>query len=196
MHLGKCKPSEVVAANRRKIGLVPRKEISMQSPVSQSPWEFLIVSRDARVETSLTQAIQSSGGAASVASDTAAALAYIAGRKLDGVFLDTRVESALNFLGSIRRGNSNRFAAVFACAGEDEDISRLLNAGANFVLHRPVDPAEIKTVLKNAAAMMMSERQRYVRHRLSVPVVLKAGEEVRRAITRNISRGGMAVQCL
>ncbi|HMF91406.1 MAG TPA: PilZ domain-containing protein [Candidatus Angelobacter sp.] len=168
----------------------------MQTSASQSTWEFLIVCRDAKVETALTQAIQSSGGATNLASDTASAMSYVAGRKLDGIFLDTRVESALNFLGSVRRGNSNRFAAVFACAGEDEDISRLLNAGANFVLHRPVDPAEIKTVLKNAAAMMMSERQRYVRHRLSVPVVLKAGEEVRRAITRNISRGGMAVQCL
>jgi len=153
------------------------------------------VCRDARVEAALTQAVRSSGGSASRASDAASALAYIIGRKLDGVFLDTRLEGALNLVGSIRRGNSNRFTAVFACAGEDEDINRLLNAGVNFVLHRPVDPKEVATVLKNAGLMMQSERQRYVRHPVSLPVTLKAGEQEQRAVTRNISRGGMAVHC-
>jgi response regulator RpfG family c-di-GMP phosphodiesterase len=167
----------------------------MSMSASQSPWEFLIVCRDARLEAALTQAIRSSGGSPSLAPDTTSALAYIAGRKLDGIFLDTRVEGALNLVGSIRRGNSNRFTTIFACAGEDEDINRLLNAGVNFVLHRPVDPREVATVLKNAGLMMQSERQRYVRHQVSVPVNLKTGEQEQRAVTRNISRGGMAVHC-
>ncbi len=163
----------------------------MQTLAGQSPWEFLIVCRDARVETALTQ--ESSGGAASVASDTASALAYVVGRKLDGMFLDTRVEGALNLVGSIRRGNSNRYTTVFACAGEEEDINRLLTTGVNFVLHRPVDQKEVATVLKNASSMMMAERQRYLRHQLSLPVILKTGDQEQRAVTRNISRGGMAV---
>jgi DNA-binding response OmpR family regulator len=162
---------------------------------SQSPWEFLIICRDARVETALTEAIQLSGGAANSVSDTASALVYVSGRKLDGIFLDTRVESGLNLVGSIRRGNSNRFSTVFACAGEDEDINRLLNAGVNFVLHRPVDPAEVATVLKHARSMMMAERQRYLRHPVSVPVILKTPEQEQRAVTFNISRGGMGVHC-
>ena len=167
----------------------------MHPPASTSPWEFLIVCRDARVEAALTQGMRSSGGSASLVSDTASALDYIAGGKLDGIFLDTRVEGALNLVGSIRRGNSNRFTAVFACAGEDEDINRLLNAGVNFVLHRPVDPKEVATVLKNAGLMMQSERKRYVRHPVSLPATLKTGEKEQRAVTRNISRGGMAVHC-
>lgn len=172
-----------------------RKSPELQTLANQPPWEFLIVSRDARVQAALTQAIQSFGGDANLASDTASALAYVSGRKLDGIFLDTRVESALNLVGSIRRGNSNRFSTVFACAGEDEDINRLLNAGVNFVLHRPVDPREIATVLKNARSMMMAERQRYLRHPVSVPVILKTAEQEQRAVTCNISRGGMAVRC-
>src|SRR5215472_11904435 len=131
-----------------------RRVFKMHPPASPSTWEFLIVCRDARVETAITEAMRSSGGSASRASDAASALTYITGRKLDGVFLDTRLEGALNLVGSIRRGNSNRFTAVFACAGEDEDINRLLNAGVNFVLHRPVETAEVTTVLKNARQMM------------------------------------------
>jgi CheY-like chemotaxis protein len=167
----------------------------MSSVASQSPWEFLIVSRDARMQKALAEAIQSLGGAANVASDTSSALPYLTGRKLDGIFLDTRVDGGLNMVGSIRRGNSNRFSAVFACAGEDEDINRLLNAGVNFVLHRPVDPAEVTTVLKNAKLMMAAERQRYLRHPLSLPVTLRVGDHEQRAVTRNISRGGMSVHC-
>lgn len=167
----------------------------MSTVASQSPWEFLIVCRDPRMQTALIQAIHSSGGTASLASDTASALAYVTGRKLDGIFLDTRVEGGLSLVGSIRRGNSNRFSAVFACAGEDEDINRLLNAGVNFVVHRPVDQVEIATVLRNAGSMMAAERQRYLRHALSLPVILRTAEREQRAMTCNISRGGMAVQC-
>jgi DNA-binding response OmpR family regulator len=167
----------------------------MSSPSSQPPWEFLIVSRDARMQAALTQAVQAFGGAANIAADTASALNYIATRKLDGIFLDTRVEGGLSLVGSVRRGNSNRYSAVFACAGEDEDINRLLNAGVNFVLHRPVDPAEVTSVLKNARQMMVGERQRYLRFQVSVPVTLKAGEQEQRAVTRNLSRGGMSVRC-
>ncbi|HJZ83417.1 MAG TPA: PilZ domain-containing protein, partial [Pyrinomonadaceae bacterium] len=151
---------------------------------------------DRRMQATLAEAIQAGGGVASYASDTASALAYVSGRKLDGIFLDTRIEGALNLVGSIRRGNSNRFSIVFACAGEDQEISRLLNAGVNFVLHRPVEPSEVATVLRNAAPMMMTERQRYMRYPLSFPVVLKSREKEQRAVTSNISRGGMAVHCL
>jgi len=167
----------------------------MSSPSSQFPWEFLIVSRDARLQAALTQAVQSVGGTVNVAPDTTSALSYVTSRKLDGIFLDTRVESGLSLVGSIRRGNSNRFSAVFACAGEDEDINRLLNAGVNFVLHRPVEATEVTAVLKNARQMILGERQRYVRHQVSLPVTLKAGERKQQAVTRNLSRGGMAVRC-
>ncbi len=166
----------------------------MDSTSGQSPWEFLIVCRDARLHTTLAAAIHEFGGVASTA-DTAAALAYITRRKLDGIFIDMGVEGALNLIGSIRRGSSNRFAVVFACAGEHEDASRLLNAGANFVVHKPLDAAEVATVLESARQMMALERQRYRRHDLTLPVILKTSDREQKATTLNISRGGMAVRC-
>lgn len=160
-----------------------------------SSWEFLIACRDARIHTILAAAIHEFGGAATTTSDTAAAMAYITRRKLDGIFIDMRIDGALNLIGSIRRGSSNRFAVVFACAGEHEDASRLLNAGANFVVHKPLDPAEVATVLESAGQMMAIERQRYLRHQLTLPVVLKTTGREQKATTLNISRGGMAVRC-
>jgi CheY-like chemotaxis protein len=161
---------------------------------SQSPWEFLIVCRDTRCHSMLTAAIHDFDGIATTAADTVAALAYITRRKLDGIFIDMRIAGAMNLIGSIRRGSSNRFAVVFACAGEHEDASRLLNAGANFVVHKPPDPAEIATVLGSARQMMAAERKRYLRHQLTLSVTLKTPSGEQKATTSNISRGGMAVR--
>jgi CheY-like chemotaxis protein len=162
---------------------------------AQPPWEFLIVCSDASVHT-VINAIHDFAGAASTTSDTAAAMAYITRRKLDGIFVDMRIEGALKLVGSIRRGNSNRFITVFACAGEHEDASQLLNAGANFVVHKPLRRAEVAAVLESAGPMMAAERQRYLRHRLILPVVLKTTDaREQKAMTSNISRGGMAVRC-
>jgi CheY-like chemotaxis protein len=166
----------------------------MSQQSSQSPWEFLIVCRDVRCHTTLISAIHDFEGAAITAADTTAALAYVTRRKLDGIFIDMRIGGALNLIGSIRRGSSNRFATVFACAGEHEDASRLLNAGANFVVHKPLDPAEVATVLDSACRMMAVERQRYVRHHLTLRVTLKTAAGEQKAMTSNISRGGMAVR--
>jgi CheY-like chemotaxis protein len=168
----------------------------MSTQAGQPVWEFLIVSRDARCQTILTAAVQDFDGAAYTAADGIAALAYITRRKLDGIFVDMRIEGALAVIGSLRRGSSNRFAVVFACAGEHEDASRLLNAGANFVVHKPLDPAEIATVLESARQLMAVERQRYLRHQLSLPVTLKTATGEQKAVTSNISRGGMAVRCM
>lgn len=156
-------------------------------------WEFLVVSGDQRLSSTLTTAIHEFGGIARYAADTPGALAYVSRRKLDGIFVDLRADGALALLGTIRRGSSNRFAVVFACAGEHEDASRLLNAGANFVLHKPVDGEEVASVLENALPLIEAERQRYMRHQLTLPVVLRTSGREQRVMTSNISRGGMAV---
>ncbi|HKD44401.1 MAG TPA: PilZ domain-containing protein [Candidatus Angelobacter sp.] len=167
----------------------------MHAKSNQSFWEFLIAGRDARTHTIIAAAIHEFAGAATATSDTAAAMASITRRKLDGIFIDMGIEGALNLIGSVRRGSSNRLAVVFACAGEHEDSSRLLNAGANFVVHKPLDPAELATVLRSARQMMAVERQRYLRHDLALPVILKTTERDEKAVTLNISRGGMTVRC-
>jgi hypothetical protein len=84
---------------------------------------------------------------------------------------------------------------IFACAKEEEEVSRVLNAGVNFVLHKPLDLIELEAVLGTASHMIVNERQRYLRHQLAVPVVLKDTDKEHKAVSANISRGGMAVHC-
>jgi DNA-binding response OmpR family regulator len=167
----------------------------MQPPNNQPAWEFLIVCKDAQVHRILAGAVHAVGGISHYFSDSAPALTYVTRRKLDGIFIDTRTEGALGLVGNVRRGGANRFAVIFACVSEDQEVSRLLNAGVNFVLHKPLDSLEIEAVLRGASHMIENERRRYMRHPLAVPVVLKAADMEYKAVTVNISRGGMAVRC-
>ncbi len=167
----------------------------MQPPSSQSAREFLLVCADALVQKSLATAVQTAGGIVYSTSDPTSALDYVTRRKLDGIFIDTRIEGALGLVGNIRRGGSNRFSVIFACVSEGEEVSRLLNAGVNFVVHKPLDSHELETVLRNAAEMIGNERLRYQRIRVTLPVLLQVADKAHQAVTANISRGGMAVHC-
>jgi ActR/RegA family two-component response regulator len=162
---------------------------------NHAAWEFLIVCEDARLRETLTAAIHQLGGNANWTDDTGSALAYISRRKLDGILVDMRIEGALKLVGSIRRGSSNRYSTVFACAAEHEDATRLLNSGANYIVHKNLDAARVTAILEGATQMMSVERQRYLRYQLSIPVTLKAAGNEQKTVTANISRGGMAVRC-
>ena len=158
-------------------------------------WEFLVVCGETQLRETLTAAIQHFGGNANWTGDIGAALAYISRRKFDGIFIDMRVDGALKLLGSVRRGNSNRNSTIFACAADDEDATRLLKSGASFIVHKSLNTEKVKAVLDGSVQMMLLERQRYLRYRLTLPVTLKIAGNEQKAITANISRGGMAVRC-
>lgn len=162
---------------------------------SRASWEFLVICADAHLRETLLAGIHQFGGSANWTADSIAALAYISRRKLDGIFIDMRVEGALKIVGSIRRGSSNRYCAIFACTSEDEDTTRVLNSGANFAVPKNVAADKLVNLMEGAVQMMLVERQRYSRYRLTVPVILKAAGSEQKAMTANISRGGMAVQC-
>lgn len=163
--------------------------------LAQTPWEFLVVGEEPGLREAIAKAVQQFGGQVHRASETAAALAYITRRKLDGICVDMRVDGSLSLVGSVRRGSSNRYTVVFACCDEDDDAAHLLNSGVNFVVHRTLGSDKIVGILESSVSLMLAERQRYSRYRLTVPVTLKAPGKEQRAITANISRGGMAVRC-
>jgi len=163
--------------------------------MDQSRLEFLVTCIDIAVYKTITSAIQRIQGAVNYTSTTATARAYIARRKIDGIFLDMALEGSAELVQTIRRGSSNRYAVIFACAGSSEDASKLLSSGVNFVLYKPLLADAVNQSLNTAAHMMEAERKRYLRHQLMVPVVIKRRDNEQKAITANISRGGMAIRC-
>jgi CheY-like chemotaxis protein len=165
------------------------------SAMEQARWEFLVISSDIAAYKTITRTVAKTNPVVDYTSGIATARAFIARRKIDGIFLDMELLGSLDLVQDIRRGGSNRFSVIFACAAQNEDASVLLGAGVNFVLYKPLVTNVVLDALDSASPMIMAERKRYLRYQLMVPVVLRLREQEQQAVTANVSRGGMAVRC-
>jgi DNA-binding response OmpR family regulator len=163
--------------------------------MEQTRWEFLVVGSDIAVYKTITRSLAKIDPVVDYTSGIATAKAFIERRKIDGIFLDMDLAGALDLVQSIRMGGSNRFTVIFACVRATEDASRLLSAGVNFVLYRPILAAAVLDALDSALPKIVVERKRYLRYQLAVPVLIRLREQEEQAITANVSRGGMAVRC-
>ena len=158
-------------------------------------WEFLVISSDIAAYKTITRSLNKINPVVDYTSGIATAKAFIERRKIDGIFLDTELEGAVDLVKSLRQGGSNRNSVVFACARSGEDAAPLLNGGINFVLYKPLLANAVLDALDSASSLIVAERKRYSRYQLMVPVMIRLREEEQKAITSNVSRGGMAVRC-
>ena len=165
------------------------------SAMEQTRWEFLVICSDIAAYKTITRSLAKISPVVDYTSGTATAKAFIERRKIDGIFLDMELEGALDLVRSIREGGSNRLSVIFACARPGDDASRLLSAGINFVLYKPLLANAVLDALDSASPAIAAERKRYLRYQLMVPVMIKLHEQEQKAITANVSRGGMAVRC-
>jgi len=163
--------------------------------MEQTRWEFLVVGSDIGAYKTITRSLTKINPVVDYTSGIATAKAFIERRKIDGIFLDMDLEGALDLVKTIRQGGSNRFSVIFACVRAPEDAAYLLGAGVNFVLYKPVLATAVLDALDSAAPKIVAERKRYLRYHLTVPVSIRLHEEEQKAITANVSRGGMAVRC-
>lgn len=158
-------------------------------------WEFLVICSDIAAYKTITRSLSKINPVVDYTSGVATAKAFIERRKIDGIFLDMELEGAMDLVQSIRQGGSNRNSVIFSCLRPGEEASRLLNAGINFVLYKPLMANAVLDALDSASSMIAAERKRYLRYQLMVPVMIRLREEEQKAITANVSRGGMAVRC-
>ncbi|HEY6252062.1 MAG TPA: PilZ domain-containing protein [Candidatus Angelobacter sp.] len=158
-------------------------------------WEFLVVCSDIAAYKTITRSLTKINPVVDYTSGVATAKAFIERRKIDGIFLDMELEGALDLVQSVRHGGSNRNSVIFGCVRPTEEASHLLNGGINFVLYKPLLPTAVQDALDSASSLIAAERKRYLRYQLMVPVMIRLREEEQKAITANVSRGGMAVRC-
>lgn len=163
--------------------------------MEQTRWEFLVICSDIAAYKTITRSLGKISPVVDYTSGIATAKAFIERRKIDGIFLDMELEGALDLVQGLRQGGSNRYSVIFACARPGDDAAHLLNSGINFVLYKPLLANAVVDALDSASPLIIAERKRYLRYQLMVPVMLKLREEEQKAITANVSRGGMAVRC-
>jgi CheY-like chemotaxis protein len=127
--------------------------------------------------------------------DAASAIELSTRRHLDGFVIDCDgVERSLDLLAQIRASRSNKLSVVLAVVNGTTSVGTAVDAGANFVLSKPVEPKMLRSILDSALPRMEREHRRYFRHKVDLPVDLLcfSGEIVTGKMI-NVSEGGVAL---
>jgi DNA-binding response OmpR family regulator len=99
--------------------------------------------------------------------DAASAIELSARRHLDGFVIDCDgVSGAMDLLVQIRGSRSNRTSVVVAVVNGTTSVSTAVDAGANFVLGKPVQDKQLRSLLDIALPRMAREHRRYCRHKV------------------------------
>jgi DNA-binding NarL/FixJ family response regulator len=158
--------------------------------------EFVLITSDYSMMHAVSDGVKRYGGKFVLLPAAESALDYLNRKKTDGVFVDLEVPGAIGLIQAIRRGTSNCKAVIFACGKDSKEHTLTLNAGANFLLRKPLTVDSVALHLTIAQELLVKERRRYFRYPVNLPVTLKEGEAQQRARITNLSEGGMAVHTI
>ena len=156
--------------------------------------EFVLLSDDYATMSAVSGGVKKYGARFSLVPSAEAARLYFSRRKVDGVFVDTAVDGALELIEGIRKEGSNCKAVIFACIQNLKESTAALNAGANFLLRRPLNVDGVASHITISKELLERERRRFFRHAVNLPVTLRDGAEEHHARITNMSQEGLAVR--
>jgi CheY-like chemotaxis protein len=159
-----------------------------------SELEFLLVSCDYATLTAVSASVKKFGAKLALVPTADEAREYLSRRRIDAIFVDMQIPGSVGLIEAVRKGSSNVRSAIFACVTDSKESTATLNAGANFLLRKPLNPDAVSLHLTIAKDIMLRERRRYFRHPVTLPVTLKDEKAEQQAKIVNLSEGGMAVR--
>jgi response regulator RpfG family c-di-GMP phosphodiesterase len=154
---------------------------------------FLLVSENPSTLKIIKAALDSLGSGMNSSTSLGAAIVYLTSHRVDGIILDVPLGDAAEFVATVRRSGVNRRAFIFMCLDAGQTPGDALKGGANVVLHKPLQVESIVSSVKTFQGIMESERRRYFRHYVTIPVSLTVEGATQRAMMENLSEGGMAI---
>lgn len=118
--------------------------------------------------------------------------------KFDAVIIDCDdVQGGLEVLRELRATPSNKNSVTFALLnGKKTSTQEAFGMGVNFVLQKPISTLNAARCFNAALGFMERERRRYYRQPVKMSVlvsVTQGGGEEFKAISTNVSEGGMAI---
>lgn len=155
--------------------------------------EFLLVSSESVTVSAVQTALKEIGAHVACAPTVENARELITTCKVDGVILDVDIKSALDLIARMRQSKNAR-AFAFVCVKNDAEEAVALKGGATALLTKPLTVKAIFAKIGSFKSIIASERRRYRRHDVTLPVVITLGEIGYPGIVENISQGGMAVR--
>ncbi len=152
----------------------------------------LLLSRDAAVVELLRPLLPELGLSTDQCNSPEVGCQRLANRKYEAIIIDAELPGALAFMASLRQMPTARHAVVFSLT-KSTSMTAAFQAGANFVLPKPLSAERAMRSFRAAHGLMMGERRRYYRHPVSLPAVLAYGNQIQSVLLTNLSEGGMAI---
>jgi CheY-like chemotaxis protein len=155
----------------------------------------LLVSHDKTAVETLCDIMEQMGVYVEVCPDRKAASPKLCNSKYEGVIVDLmQGEDGLDLLKSLTDFTSNKSAVSCAILNDANPKASAFQAGANFVLERPLDFQTVARTIRAAYPMMVRERRRYFRCPVETPTFIACEPDIKfQANSVNISEAGMAI---
>jgi CheY-like chemotaxis protein len=129
--------------------------------------------------------------------DADSAVRKLTRRRFEAVVVDCNDEDmAAQALKSVRSAPCNKRSIAVAMIDGQKAVRSAFALGAHFVLYKPISAERARTSFRAARALMKCERRRNTRVAMQIPVVLvsEKGAGQRKAVTSDISQGGMSLK--
>jgi CheY-like chemotaxis protein len=124
------------------------------------------------------------------------ALRKLTRERFEAIIVDCADDGANDVLRSARSAPCNKQAVAVAIVEPIVGLKAVFDVGAHFVLYKPVSSERAKSSFRAARALMKSERRRWARVAVQIPIVVRSpgsGGNVK-VNTIDLSEGGMAVK--
>src|SRR5271169_2510994 len=126
--------------------------------------------------------------------DADSAVRKLTRRRFEAVVVDCNDEDmAAQVLKSVRSAPCNKRSIAVAMIDGQTAVRSAFALGAHFVLYKPISVERTRASFRAARALMKCERRRNTRVSIQIPVALvtENGARHRKALTSDISQGGM-----
>jgi CheY-like chemotaxis protein len=163
-------------------------EMSLQALVVCSDDKILRVLR--RVLSDLEIGVELCG-------DADSAVRKLTRKRFEAVVVDCHDEDmAAQVLASVRSAPCNKRSIAVAMIDGRKAVRSAFALGAHFVLYKPISAERARSSFRAGRALMKCERRRNARVVMQIPVALVRGNgaEPGKAVTSDISQGGMSLK--
>ncbi len=155
----------------------------------------LLLCSDEKIVRVLRRVLGDLDIAVELCADADSALRRLTRQRFEAILVDCTDDGANEVLRSARSAPCNKQAVAVAIVEPIVGLKAVFDAGAHFVLYKPVSSERAKSSFRAARALMKSERRRNARVAVQIPVVMRgsgAGSNMK-VSTIDLSEGGMAV---
>jgi CheY-like chemotaxis protein len=155
----------------------------------------LLLTRDPKLLEVVRAGFSSVNVELQMRTDVTSALELATRRHMDSLVIDCDdAPQATDLLSQIRNSRSNKLSIIFAVVNATTSVSMAVEAGANFVLGKPVQDKQLRAFLEMAIPRMEREYRKYFRHKVELPIELlyQTGESFFGKMM-NVSEGGLAL---